>query len=281
MIPLVLDGAKIRQLDRRDHGVESAMSLQVAYLRFYAELNDFLPPEKQHITFAYHFKGTPAIKDALEAAGVPHTEVDLIITNGVSVAFDYRLCDGDRVAVYPVFESVDISPIIRLRPQPLRETKFILDVHLGKLARHLRMLGFDTLYRHDYQDPDIIAIALRERRIILTRDRGILKARAVTHGYWMRSTAPKQQVREVLQRFDLQRQIRPFHRCMRCNGLMQSVEKQTVLPRLLPKTARYYHEFYQCSACLQLYWKGPHHRKMQEFIQELARNARCNYRAWY
>ena len=246
------------------------MSLQVAYFRFYAELNDFLPPMQQQITFVYHFNGMPAIKDAIEAAGVPHTEVDLILVNGVSVAFDYRLRDGDRVAVYPVFESFDISPLLRLRPQPLRETAFILDVHLGKLAKHLPLLGFDTLYRNDYQDPDIIAIALRERRIILTRDRGLLKTRAVTHGYWMRSTAPQQQVREVLQRFDLQGLIRPFHRCLLCNGLVQPVEKQTILPRLLPKTARYYHEFYQCSVCMQLYWKGSHYHKMREFIQACA-----------
>jgi hypothetical protein len=142
------------------------MSMQVASFRFYAELNDFLPRAQRHTTFPYHFTGTPAVKDAIEAAGVPHPEVDLILVNGMSVAFDYPLRDGDRVAVYPVFESFDISPIVHLRPQPLRETKFILDVHLGKLAKHLRMLGFDTLYRNDYQDPDIIATALRERRII-------------------------------------------------------------------------------------------------------------------
>jgi uncharacterized protein with PIN domain len=246
------------------------MALQVASFRFYAELNDFLPPTKQQIPLVYPFHGMPTIKEAIEAGGVPHTEVDLILVNGVSVVFDYRLRDGDRVAVYPVFESFDISPLLCLRPQPLREPKFILDVHLGKLAKYLRMLGFDTLYRNDYQDPDIIAMALRERRIILTHDRGLLKARAVTHGYWIRSTEPQQQVREVLQRFDLQRLIRPLQRCLLCNGLVKPVDKQTILPRLLPQTARYYDEFYQCSACMQLYWKGAHHRKMREFIQACA-----------
>src|SRR5262249_52305094 len=137
------------------------MSMQVASFRLYAELNDFLPPAQRQIPFVYCFNGMPTIKEAIEAVGVPHTEVDLILVNGVSVAFDYRLRDGDSVAVYPVFESFDIAPLLRLRPQPLRETKFILDVHLGKLAKYLRLLGFDTLYRNDYQDPDIIAIALR------------------------------------------------------------------------------------------------------------------------
>ena len=270
MIPWVVNGMRQDSAPHDVIGVEPSMSLQVAYFRFYAELNDFLPPTKQQITFVYPFNGMPAIKEAIEAVGVPHTEVDLILVNGVSVAFEYRLRDGDRVAVYPVFESFDISPLLRLRPQPLRETKFILDVHLGKLAKYLRLLGFDTLYRNDYQDPDIIAIALRERRIILTRDRGLLKARAVTHGYWMRSTEPQQQVREVLQRFDLQGLIRPLQRCLLCNGLVQPIDKQSILPRLLPQTARYYDEFYQCSACMQLYWKGAHYRKMREFIQACA-----------
>jgi uncharacterized protein len=213
------------------------MAPQVASFRFYAELNDFLPPTKQQIPFAYPFHGMPTIKEAIEAVGVPHTEIDLIMVNGVSVAFDYRLRDGDRVTVYPVFESFDIAPLLRLRPQPLREPTFILDVHLGKLAKYLRMLGFDTLYRNDYQDLDLIALALRERRIILTRDRGLLKVRAVTHGYWMRSTAPQQQVREVLQRFHLQGLIRSLQRCLLCNGLLKPIEKQAILSRLLPQTA--------------------------------------------
>ena len=243
------------------------MSLQVASFRFYAELKDFLPPAKQQTPFVAHFQGMPAIKEAIEAAGVPHTEVDLILVNGVSVAFDYRLRDGDRVAVYPVFESFDITPLLRLRPQPLREPTFILDVHLGKLATYLRMLGFDTLYRNEYQNPDIIAVAGRERRMILTHDRGLLKVRAVTNGYWVRATVPLQQVREVLQRFDLWGLLWPFHRCLRCKGLVKPVEKQTILPPLIPQIARYYHEFYPCSVCRRLYWKGSHYRKMREFIQ--------------
>jgi hypothetical protein len=251
-------------------GDAPSLSPQVVSFRFYAELNDFLPPTQHQIPFVWHFHGMPTLSEALEAVGVPHSVVDLILVNGVSVAFDYRLRDGDRVAVYPVFESLDITPLLRLRPQPLREPTFLLDVHLGKLAKYLRLLGFDTVYRNDYQDPDLIAMALRERRIILTRDRGLLQARAVTHGYWVRATAPSQQVREVLQRFDLRGLIRPFHRCLRCNGRVTSVEKSTILPRLLSHTARQYHEFFQCNTCQQLYWKGAHYRTMQAFLQHCA-----------
>jgi uncharacterized protein with PIN domain len=189
--------------------------------------------------------------------------------NGTSVGFDYRLQHGDHISVYPVFESLDISPVIRLRAQPLRETTFILDVHLGKLARLLRMLGFDTLYRNDYDDPEIIALALRHQRIILTLDRGILKHSAVTHGYWIRSASAREQVREVLERFDLFSQIQPFQRCIPCNGIIQSIDKSIIICRLLPKTAQYYEEFCQCSSCQKLYWKGPHYQKMHQFIQEL------------
>ena len=148
---------------------------KAANFRFYEELNDFLPENKRKIEYSYAFYGTPAVKDAIEAEGVPHTEVDLILVNGKSVGFDYLLQHSDRVSVYPVFETLDISPVIRLREKPLRESKFILDVHLGKLTKLLRRLGFDSNYRNDYSDPEIVNISLKEKRIILTRDRGILK----------------------------------------------------------------------------------------------------------
>lgn len=240
--------------------------LKHAEFRFYEELNDFLPPEKRKRSFRYSFRGTPSVKDAIEALGVPHTEVDLILVNGESVGFDYLLKGGERVAVYPAFESLDISSLTRLRPQPLRRPRFVLDVHLGKLARLLRMLGFDTLYRNDYSDPEIIYISLREKRIILTRDRALLKHRAITHGYWVRSTHPREQLQEVLHRFDLFSRIRPFHRCMVCNGLIEEVSKSEVLDQLEPKTRRYYDEFYRCTGCGKIYWKGSHYTGMVEYI---------------
>jgi len=188
----------------------------IAQFRFYEELNNFLSPSKKKTSFSYQFNGTPLIKDAIEAMGVPHTEVDLILVNGISVGFDYHLLHEDYVSIYPVFESLDISPIVHLRKKPLRKSTFILDVHLGKLAKSLRMLGFDLLYRNDYEDSEIIGISVKEKRIILTRDRGILKRKAVTHGYWIRSTRPGEQIQEVLSRFDLFSQIKPFHCCMIC-----------------------------------------------------------------
>lgn len=242
---------------------------RTAKFRFYAELNDFLGTARRQVSFPYPFNGAPAIKDVIEALGVPHTAVDVILANGISVDFDHRLQPGDQVSVYPVFESLDITPIIRLREEPLRRIAFILDVHLGKLARLLRMLGFDTLYRNDYEDPEIIRTALKERRIILTRDRGILKNSLVTHGYWIRAEDPEDQVREVLERFDLIARIDPFRRCIACNGLIEEVSKEKVLDRLPPKTKTSYDEFHICSGCGKVYWQGSHYRAMKDLIGRL------------
>ncbi|MDD3449381.1 MAG: Mut7-C RNAse domain-containing protein [Gammaproteobacteria bacterium] len=231
-------------------------------LRFYEELNDFLPAHKRKRSYRRPLFLSPTVKDVIEAEGVPHGEVDLILVNGVSVAFDHRLRDGDRVAVYPMFEALDIGPLLRLRPRPLRVPRFILDVHLGKLARRLRMLGFDTLYRNDFDDHEIVEIAARERRIILTRDIGLLKHGAVTHGYWLRSTRPARQIGEVLEHFDLHRLVDPFARCTVCNGEVRSVEKSEILDRLHPGTARTFDVFYQCGDCGKVYWEGAHYEDM-------------------
>ena len=245
------------------------MGTHSADFRFYEELGDFLPLERRKVSFAYEFKGRPTVKDAIEALGVPHPEVDLIIANGRSVAFDYHLRPGDRIAVYPVFEALDISPIIRLRAQPLREIRFVLDVHLGKLAKLLRLLGFDVLYRNDLTDLEIILIAREERRIILTRDRGILKDGRVTHGHWMRTTRAREQCREVLTRFDLSGGIAPFTRCSLCNGLLQERSRAEIHERLPERVATRCHEFRECPDCGRLYWKGSHYAALQARIEEL------------
>ncbi len=243
-----------------------ALRRHTARFRFYAELNDFLPDRYDGREIPYAFRDHPSVKDAIEALGVPHTEVELILVDGRAVGFDYHLRDGDRVAVYPAFESWDVSSLVQLRERPLRRVAFILDVHLGKLARLLRLLGFDALYRNDYEDHEIVAIARAEHRIILTRDRGILKYRDVTHGYWVRSTDPIEQAREVLRRFDLAAQVAPFRRCLVCNGLIEPVDKADVLAQLPPATAMYYDEFYKCADCGKVYWRGAHYARMLEKV---------------
>lgn len=238
-------------------------------VRFYAELNDFLPQEKKQVSFNHFFSGQPAVKDLIESLGVPHTEVDLILINGESVNFSRRVQNGDRISVYPVFESIDISSVLQVRPAPLRETRFVLDTHLGKLASYLRMMGFDALYSNDLSDETLAEISVKERRILLTRDRGLLKRSEVTHGYCVRSSNPPLQLAEVLHRFDLIHAIRPFSRCMHCNGLLESVSKEEVENRLPPRVRAHFKEFCLCRSCNRVYWKGSHYESMKRFIREI------------
>ncbi|QHI69441.1 Mut7-C RNAse domain-containing protein [Tichowtungia aerotolerans] len=248
------------------------MKEHMAQFRFYEELNDFLPPDQRKEAVNYSFNGCPAIKDPIEAMGVPHTEVELIIVNGESVGFEYRLRVGDRVAVYPVCESLDVLPLVRLRPEPLRRTAFVLDVHLGKLARILRLLGFDVLYRNDFNDEEIIRISLAEHRIILTRDRPMLFNKIITHAHWLHSTDAEEQAVEVLQRFDLFGRVQMFHRCPVCNGFVQPVEKEHVLDRLEPLTKKYYDLFFKCSDCGKIYWQGTHYDRILQRLERIRRS---------
>jgi uncharacterized protein with PIN domain len=239
-----------------------------ATFRFYEELNDFLPEEKRKRDVVYTFSGKPSIKDAIEAQGIPHTEVDLITANGVSVGFDYSLKNGDRIAVYPMFEGLDISPIVKLREKPLREPKFVLDVHLGKLARLMRLLGLDTLYRNDYDDAHIASISATQRRAVLTRDRMLLHYRVITHGYWLRSMKAEEQLSEVIRRFDLRGNLSPYSRCLACNGQLEPVAKDKILGRLEPKTSLYYDTFFRCRECGKIYWKGSHFDTLRKTVKK-------------
>jgi uncharacterized protein with PIN domain len=205
----------------------------------------------------------------IEDLGVPHAEVDVILANGTSVDFLYAVEDGDRISVYPASATPDLAPILRLRPQPLGLARFVLDIHLGKLATYLRLLGFDTLYQNDFADETLARLGADENRIVLTRDRGVLKRNLVSHGYCVRAAEPKAQVKEVLERFDLAGTVAPFTRCLRCNGLLEPVDKESVLDQLPHRTRHYYDSFYRCSACGQVYWPGSHFEHMQEFVDGL------------
>lgn len=243
--------------------------MKQAYFRFYAELNDFLPADKRFTPLVHTFNFAASVKDRIESIGVPHTEVDLILANGESVGFEYLVQDGDRISVYPVFESFDIAVETRVRPEPLRETRFVLDTHLGQLARYLRLLGFDALYRNDYADEELVRISGEDHRVLLTRDVGILKRSEVTHGYYVRATDPKARVVEVLQRFDLFDDIDPFQRCLHCNGVLEPVDKGDIIDRLEPLTKKYYDEFRRCASCGQVYWRGSHFGDLLDFVEEI------------
>ena len=243
--------------------------MNLAYFRFYEELNEFLSLEKRKEFFPYSFNGNPSVKDAIEALGVPHVEVDLILVNSLSVDFSYKLQNADSVSVYPIFESFDITSVTHLREKPLRDLKFILDVHLGKLAKYLRLCGFNSHYQTGYNDQEIIRLAVSNKMVILTRDKELLKNKKVTHGYWIRSQYLEEQLKEVFLQFDLKNQIRLFTRCMECNGILADVSKKDIMYRLLPKTRQYYQKFTKCPDCDRIYWVGSHHEKMKEYIASL------------
>ena len=243
--------------------------MPVAEFRFYEELNDFLPPQARKTLILRSFNGTPSVKDTIESCGVPHTEIDLILVNGVSVGFDQRLTGGERVAVYPVFEGIDISPVTRLRDRPLRTPRFIVDANLGRLVRLLRLLGFDSRYDQQMDDAEIAGVAAADGLTVLTRDRGLLMRRAVTRGYFVRSQLPRTQAAEVLRRFDLTNQVSTFTRCVDCNGIIHPVPKSAVSDQLPANTRQCYDSFFQCSACSKVFWKGAHWQNLLSLIRDI------------
>jgi uncharacterized protein with PIN domain len=237
--------------------------------RFYAELNDFLPRQHRFATVVRRFDGEASVKDLIESAGVPHTEVDLVIVNGESVDFAYRVRDGDRIAVYPVFEALDIGPIASVRPEPLREPRFFADAHLGRLARHLRLLGFDTAYERDCDDAHLAATAAAEHRIVLTRDAGLLKRNVVTHGLFVRALQPRAQLLEVARRLELLSRFKPFTRCLACNGVLSAVSRDEVAAQV-PERAWHSHErFVRCIQCGRVYWAGTHHERLRQLVEDI------------
>jgi uncharacterized protein len=171
--------------------------------RFYEELNDFLPEHRRKTDFEAKFKGKRSIKDMIKALGVPHTEIDLILVNGKSVDFNYTLHDKDRVSVYPVFESFNITDVTRLRKIPLRRHKFIADINLRDIVKYMRVLGFDIYYNSLLSTREIIEISKRENRIILTRSRKLLKLKDVTHGIFLRPGTTTEQIKQIIDYLDI------------------------------------------------------------------------------
>jgi len=246
-------------------------------VRFYEELNDFLPKQYRKKDRRCSFNGKRSVKDFIESLGVPHVEVDLILVNGESVDFNYILNDDDRISVYPVFERLNIENATRLRPVPLRETRFVLDVHLRKLARRLRLLGFDVDYEDNRDDDELAIISHDETRVLLTRDRGLLKRSIVTRGLIVRNTDPEGQVIEVLDRLDLWTGCRPFTRCIECNGVISKLSRgdehyEEAMKYVPEGVLSWCREFFYCSACRRVYWRGSHYEKLVNIVDGILNN---------
>ncbi|HEY4556489.1 MAG TPA: Mut7-C RNAse domain-containing protein [Lysobacter sp.] len=218
----------------------------------HGRLARFLAPRRRGGAFVHAFDGTPALRDPLEALGVPHTEVGRILVDGLPARLSRRLCGGEHVEVFPIeLQSLGVPP------------RFVLDVHLGRLAGYLRLLGFDTAYRNDAHDEDLFDEALQRGRMLLTRDVGLLKRGRLRHGAFVYSTEPVAQLVETLERFGLHDGLAPFTRCVHCNGRVDPIDPD-LAPDIPPRVRLRGGPFSRCRGCGQLYWRGTHEARLRE-----------------
>lgn len=235
-----------------------------AEFRFYATLNDFLPPARRGRTLLHQAAENASVKQAIEALGVPHPEVALLLADGAPVDFNHRVRDGMRISAYPKLQHWGLD-WLRLPPAP----RLLTDAHLGHLAAYLRLLGLDTRHCKCQTDAQIAALAQAEERIVLTRDRALLMHRNIVHGHYLRRLVPLQQAREVLDRFDLQEHLAPMSRCLRCNGALIKVAKADVAADIPADTRMAYEDYRRCPGCQQIYWQGGHHAGLQWLITQM------------
>jgi uncharacterized protein with PIN domain len=247
----------------------SAASAFAVTLRFHGDLPFFLKRNEADGLVVRSLREKTSVKDVIESCGVPHTEVDLILCEGAPRDFRFHLTHELAVEVYPRSMLMDDRSARRL--QRRHHSRFVVDGHLGKLARDLRLLGFDTVYRNDAEDAALLRTALDEERALLTRDRRLLMHAAVRDGYCPRSQFAEEQLAEVMRRFDLAATTKPYTRCLRCNGGLERVAKEAVIEQLEPLTKIYYDDFRRCSACGHVYWAGSHFRQLEARIDAVGR----------
>jgi hypothetical protein len=236
-------------------------------LHLYGDLDFFLGSRTRGGKVERHLSEKTSVKDVIESCGIPHTEVDLILVNGKAVNFAYAVTGDAEIELYS--PGTQSSHFREKRLQANAITEFVADGHLGKMVRDLRLLGIDVAYDPAAEDRQLVEIASRHRRALLTRDRRLLMHAAVQLGYYLRSQNPLEQTIEVLRRFDLGSILSPFSRCLRCNALLEPAEKQKVIGQLEPLTKIYYDEFRRCSGCGQVYWSGSHFRKLQNRLEQI------------
>lgn len=221
-----------------------------ASFRFHGPLADFLPRERRGTRFDYGCARAATLKNAIEALGVPHTEVGRLVLNGEAATLQRIVREGDAIEVFPP------------KPEKSPDPFFLADAHLGGLARFLRMLGFDTVHDPALHDEAIRRIAHEERRIVLTRDRELLKCRDIARGCYVHATRVDAQLAEVAARYRLAERSRPLTLCLRCNLALERVEKEALAGRIPQKILLGQDEFTHCRGCDRVYWPGSHYQRM-------------------
>lgn len=234
-----------------------------AEVRFYGTLNDFPGSEKKEYTVSVGFKMSPSAKDLIESLGIPHVEVYGIKAGGQTVSQCYNVRPDDQLEVFPKSYCLRTEKAAHL---PLR---FIANVHLGKLVRLMRLLGFNTTYKKGKEDKQIIEQAVKEHRTVLTRDLDLLKHGVLTYGYWLRSTDPDEQIQEIIHYFELEDKIDPFTRCLLCNGTLIRVKYDEVADKVPARVKRWCNEYTQCNTCQKVYWKGSHYNHLKEKVSSI------------
>ena len=241
-------------------------------VRCYAELNDYLPEGRRQRDWDVPLCGAANVGGLIAEFGIPSAAVEVVLVNGVSSGLDRDLRDGDRISLYPMFEAFDVSPLLCLRTQSLRRVRFVADAHLGRLARYLRLLGFDTLFENDFGDEELARISAREGRILLSRDRRLLERRTVNHGLWIEAVRPREQLVDVANRLDLYKLFRPFSRCTVCNGALREVDKRVSDLPLPPRVRAAFDTYWRCQGCGRVYWQGSHYDRLRAFVDQLEEN---------
>lgn len=220
-----------------------------------------------------------SVKDLIESVGIPHPEIDQIIVENKEVDFNYIVAQGVKIDVYPISSKTDFFKPTILRPTPLESYRFVVDVNVAKLTPKLRQLGFDTLYQNNFNDEELALVSGNQQRVLLTRDCNLLKRKVVDFGHLVRAGCPDEQIVEVIELFNLKKNIRPYSRCLTCNGDLLPVSKEEILHLLQPLTRKYYNHFCQCLNCQKLYWAGSHREKMDHSmvrILSLVREGKTN-----
>lgn len=231
-------------------------------------LQFLLARDRRLPTFEQTIYRQASLKDVIESLGVPHTEIGRLRVNGHEVGFDHRVADGETIHVEALATPRNVLQPSMLRPVPLTELRFLVDVNVARLGKLLRLVGCDTFYDPDLSDTELARLAAAQGRVLLTRDRALLRHGCIDYGHLVRAEKPRTQLREVVRLFGLREQLRPFSRCMHCNAALQLVSKSTILDQLQPLTIRYYNDFMQCSGCGKIYWEGSHQQGLEDLLTE-------------
>ena len=258
----------LRQLLINPHNLSYPMTKadKPVEIVLHGSLTDFISAkDKEKTSLIINFKLSPSAKDVIEAQGIPHTAIYKLQVNGSKKSLDYHIRAGDTLKVFP-FEMADPGDYVTVYSSP---SAFIANGHVAKLGRDLRLLGLDTLIETNSGDQRIINLSNKERRMILTRDLNLLKNGSARFGYWVRSTDPEMQLKEVLHRFDLRKQMKPFTRCTTCNGLLKEVSLEKIADKVPPKVKEWCSKYKQCNRCGKIYWKGSHYEKLKEKVEQV------------